>query len=131
MEKAETALPKTVDEYLMRQPEPVHQLLEQVRQTIKTAAPEAEEVISYQMPGYKYKGLPLVFFAAWPRHCSLYGIGKGHLIQFKEELKGFKTPGTTIHFTVDNPLPLGLIEKIVKMRMRQNEEKRAGKKAKA
>ncbi len=131
MEKTDKALlPKTVDEYLALQTEPVQELLQQVRGTIRAAAPKAEELISYQMPGYRYLKQPLVYFAAWPKHLALYGVGKKHLELYKVELKPFKISGTTIHFTLENPLPMSLIEKIVKIRLEENELNDAAKKEK-
>ena len=116
--KATTA--KNVDEYLHSLPEAVRFTLEKLRQTIKLAAPQAEEVISYQIPSYKHKG-PLVHFAAFKDHCSLFVVNKNILQTFSKELEPYKTSGTTIHFTPDKPLPAALVQKIVKIRIRENE----------
>jgi uncharacterized protein YdhG (YjbR/CyaY superfamily) len=94
--------------------------LEKLRRTIKSAAPGSVEVISYQIPCFKYHG-PLVFFAAFKNHCSLYAVGKKLLVDLSKELKGFEVKGTTIHFTADNPLPAGIVKKIVKARIKENE----------
>lgn len=122
MEKSNNALPFTnIDEYLTTLPEDKRQVLEALRQTIKEAAPEAEEVISYMMPTFKYHGT-LVHFAAFKNHYSLFPGGT--LVErFKEELKPFKTSKGTISFTDDNPLPTALVKKIVWWLMEQNEEK--------
>ena len=76
---------------------------------------------------YKYKG-PLVAFAAFANHCSLYVISKTVLTVFADELQSYKTAGTTIQFVPDMPLPAGLVQKIVKLRIKQNEERTAEKK---
>lgn len=112
---------KTVDEYLERLPAEVMEVLENLRQLIKSAAPGAEELISYQMPGYKLNG-PLVYFAAFKNHCSFFP-GKKIADEYAAELAGFKVSGGTIQFTVAKPLPASLIKKIVKRRVKENNEK--------
>jgi uncharacterized protein YdhG (YjbR/CyaY superfamily) len=120
---------KTIDEYLAYQPEKVLEALENLRQIIRETSPEAEEVISYGIPAYKYHGM-LVYFAAYKKHCSLFA-GNGALTeQMQEELKSYKTSKGTIRFTVEKPLPDELVRKIVKIRMKQNIEKIKNKKAK-
>ena len=114
-----TQTAQTIDEYLALVHEDQRATLENLRVTIRTAAPMAEECISYRIPCFKYNG-PLVFFAAFKNHCSLYVLNKGMLEKFKTELIPYKTSGTTIHFTPDNPLPEELIIKIVKMRIEEN-----------
>lgn len=110
----------TVDEYLDAIPDDVRKMLRKVREAIKEAAPKAEEVISYQIPTYKYLG-PVVHFAAFKNHCSFFGVSKSLLQNFEKELRPFKVSGTTIHFSVDNPLPAALVKKFVKERIKQNE----------
>ncbi len=117
-----SAIPKTVDAYMEALPDKEKAVLEKLRQTIKKTAPKAEELISYGMPGYKYYGM-LVFFAAFKNHCSFFGGNSTLTNEMKEELKDYKTSKGTIQFTVEKPLPLTLIKKIVKTRMKQNEEK--------
>lgn len=129
MEKtAETTPAKNVDEYLNVLPVEVRTTLEKVRQAIKAAAPKAEEVISYRIPTYKYMGA-LIHFAAFENHCSLIVVSKNILNFFSKELQSYKTSGTTIHFTNDKSLPATLIQKIVKMRIKENEERNAPNKA--
>jgi uncharacterized protein YdhG (YjbR/CyaY superfamily) len=123
--KKETAPPKTVDEYFEAFPPAVRNTLKKLRQTIKAAAPEAEELISYQMPGYKYLGM-LVYFAAWKTHIGFYPAGR--LEAFKKELSGYERSKGTIRFPLDKPIPFGLISKIVKFRVKENEEKKKAKK---
>ena len=123
MEKtAKSAPAKTVEEYLQLVPKEMRTLLKELRQAIRSAAPQAEEVISYQVPTYKYKG-PLVHFAAFKKHCSLIVVDKNILETFSTELQSYKTSGTTIHLTPDHPLPVNLVQKIVKIRMKENEER--------
>jgi len=119
--KIKTTPAKTVDEYLEKVPDNMRDLLEKLRQTIRKAAPKAEEIISYQIPTYKYLG-PLVHFAAFKDHCSLVVINKSILKTFEKELQLYKTTGTTIHFTAAKPLPASLVQKIVKIRIKDNEE---------
>jgi len=111
---------KDVDGYLAVLPEEVRISLEKLRQTIKVAAPKAEETISYRMPAYKYHGA-LVFFAAFKDHCSFFPGSKSIVEIFAKELAPFEAVAGTIHFTVDHPLPQSLVKKIVKLRMKQNE----------
>ncbi|QNF33989.1 DUF1801 domain-containing protein [Adhaeribacter swui] len=116
-----------VDAYLQAFPEAVKLTLENVRQVIRATAPLAQEVISYQVPGYKYLG-PVVYFAGYKNHCSLFVINKEILKIFASELRGFKTAGATIHFTFQKPLPNDLIRRIVQLRLQENEELDALKK---
>jgi uncharacterized protein YdhG (YjbR/CyaY superfamily) len=111
---------KNVDKYLAAVPEEVRPVLEKLRKTIRSAAPQAEEVISYQIPTYKYHG-PLVHFAAFRNHCSFYVVSKPIMEAFTSELKPWDTSGTTIHFSEKNPLPASLVKKIVKARIEENE----------
>jgi uncharacterized protein YdhG (YjbR/CyaY superfamily) len=111
----------TVDEYIALFPPDVQNALQKLRKTIKKAAPGAEEVISYQMPAYKFKGM-LVFFAAYKNHIGFYPTPSG-IAAFEKELSGYKRAKATVQFPVDQPLPLELITKIVKFRMNENLEK--------
>ena len=116
---------KTVDEYMSLQPEAVILALENIRQIVKTLAPQAQEVISYGMPVFKYYGM-LLGFAAFKNHCSFF---PGGVVEyFKNDLKDFKISKGTIQFTVDKPIPNALIEKIVLFRMGENEAKTLAKK---
>lgn len=119
---------KNVNDYLEMLPPDVRTLLEKVRQAIKAAAPNAEEVISYQIPTYKSNG-PVVHFAAFKDHCSFTFVSENILKLFRKELEPFKVSGRTIHFSTDKPLPAGLIQKIVKTRMKENEERIAAGKS--
>lgn len=122
MQQVKTAVPKTVDEYLRGLPDDQRKVLKQLREIIKATAPEAEELISYHMPGYNYHG-PLVYFAAYKKHCSLFAVSKKIIKQFEKELEPFRTTTSTLHFTPEKPLPAALVKKIVKLRMKENEAK--------
>lgn len=91
--------------------------------------PAAEEYISYGMPTFKYNG-PLVSYAAFKEHCSLFPWNSTLIKKFDKELKSYQTAKGTIRFTVDNPLPATLVKKIIKARVKENEEKLAAKKIK-
>lgn len=110
---------KNVDEYLANVPEEVRGTLERLRSQIKAAAPKAEEGISYQIPYYKHHGM-LVAFAGFKNHCSLFAPGTAKET-FKAELAPFKTHKATIQFSVEKPLPAGLVKKLVKARVAENE----------
>lgn len=111
---------KNVNEYLASLPKEQRSLLEKVRQTIKRLAPEAEEVISYQMPAFKLYGKYLVYFSAWKDHISLYPITPG-IEKVISELPKYRSGKGTMQFPLDKPLPLSLIRKIVKIRIKENE----------
>jgi uncharacterized protein YdhG (YjbR/CyaY superfamily) len=111
---------KNVDEYLAAVPDEVRPVLEKLRRTIRAAAPMAEEVISFQIPTFRYHG-PLVHFAAFRNHCSFFGVSKPVIDRFSSELTPWDTSGTTIHFSAKNPLPASLVKKIVKARVEENE----------
>lgn len=117
---AKTSLAQSVDSYLASLPENTRQMLEKVRAAIMSAAPKAEELISYRIPTYKYHG-PLVHFMAHPEYCSFIVTNRATVEKFKSELTGFGVSGTTIHFTVDQPLPSALVKKIVRARVKENE----------
>lgn len=92
-----------------------------MRKTIKAAAPKAEELISYQMPAYKYKGV-LVYFAAFEKHIGFYATPTGHAA-FKKELSTYKTGKVSVQFPFTEPLPLDLVKRIVQFRVKENEAK--------
>ena len=124
-----TWIAKNVDEYIANYPINIQKKLEEVRATIKKAVPQAEEVISYQMPAFSYKGV-LVYFAAQTNHIGLYPTASG-VETFKKELANYKTSKGAIQFPHDEPLPLDLITKIVVFRLQENLKKaelKAGKK---
>lgn len=118
---AKTRVAKTVDDYLAGVPETARSTLQKLRQTIRAAAPQADEVISYGMPMFKQQGM-LVGFAAFKNHCSLFP-GSAVMDAHREELKRYKTSKGTIRFATTKPLPASLVRKLVKACIRQNEAK--------
>lgn len=118
------AAPKTVDEYMARVPIRFRATLERLRRTIKAAAPDVEEVISYQMPAYRLNGM-LVYFAAFRGHCSFFPGSAGVLRRFSNELKPFRAGKGTIRFTPDRPLPDPLVARIVKARIAEHAARRS------
>ena len=115
---------KTVDDYLAGVPAKEREVLQKLREVIKSAAPQAEEVISYNIPLYKHHG-HLVGFGAFKNHCSLFVTNSAVQEQFAKELKPYEVAHTTIQFSVDNPLPATLVKKIVKARIAENEARAA------
>ncbi len=121
--KASTQKVNDIDKYIAGFPEETQYLLDEIRAAIKKAAPEAEEVISYQMPAYKYQGM-LVFFAGYKNHIGFYP-GAGGIEAFKKEIAAYKNAKGSVQFPLDKPLPVKLITQIVKFRLLQNKEKAA------
>ena len=112
---------KTIEAYLAAVPVETRTRLLQLRQIILTTAPLAKEKISYGMPFYEYKGR-LVYFRLAKAHLGLY-IPPPVIADFKKELKGYKTATATIQFPLDEQLPVALIKKLIKARMKINEER--------
>lgn len=119
MEKA-----KSVEEYLAALPNDVRATLEKVRQAIEAAAPKATETISYGMPAFDYAGRPLVYYAAFKKHCSFFPGSYQVMETFAEELQRYDVEKGTIRFPVGKPLPATLMKKMVKARLRENEARR-------
>ena len=113
--------PSTIDDYLAPLPADVRSALEQLRRTIKAAAPETTESISYQMPTFKYRGRALVGFAAFKHHCSLFPYSRKVMVVLERELENYNTSGkgATIRFTTDKPLPSALVKKVVQTRIEE------------
>ncbi|MEK7253721.1 MAG: DUF1801 domain-containing protein [Bacteroidota bacterium] len=112
---------QSVDDYIAAAPAATHAVLQALRHAIKEAAPNASEIISYQIPTYKYAGSPLVHFAVQKNHCSFTVVTATAIEAFREELKGFKLSGRTVQFQPDKPLPEDLVKRIVAMRVAENE----------
>jgi uncharacterized protein YdhG (YjbR/CyaY superfamily) len=115
----------TVDDYIKTFPEQTQEILEQLRTTIKQAAPEAEECISYQMPAYKYKGI-LVYFAGYKNHIGFYATPNAHK-EFQKELSIYKQGKGSVQFPIEKKMPLSLISKIVKFKLKENLRKISSK----
>ena len=112
----------SVNGYLKTVPRSARAALERLRRTIKAAAPEATEVISYGIPMFKHHGM-LVGYAAFKDHCSLF-MSTNITKALKKQLASYATSKGTIRFTADKPLPATLVRKLVKARIAQNEHKR-------
>jgi uncharacterized protein YdhG (YjbR/CyaY superfamily) len=125
---AMNATSESVDQYIASFPKETQKLLKDIRKIIKKAAPKAEEVISYGMPGYKLNG-SLVWFAGNKNHIGFYPTN-GPIKIFKQDLVKYKTSKGAIQFPLDKPIPASLVTKIVKLRIRENNEKEALKKKK-
>jgi len=116
------ALAKNVDDYLASVPATARATLKKIRRTIKAAAPNATEKISYGMPSFYYLG-PLVAYAAFKDHCSFFPMSTSVIEAHKIELKEYSTSTGTIRFAIDTPLPSALVKRLVKARIRENEAK--------
>jgi uncharacterized protein YdhG (YjbR/CyaY superfamily) len=111
-------IPTNIDEYIAAYPENVSAKLEELRTTIKKAAPEAQEKISYRMPSFTMKGM-LLYFAAHTNHIGFYPLSSA-IKAFEKELVNYNTSKGTIQFPLNKPLPLSLIGKIVRFRVKEN-----------
>jgi uncharacterized protein YdhG (YjbR/CyaY superfamily) len=115
---------ETIDEYIEAFPENVRTILEKLRVTIRKAAPEAVESISYDMPTFKLDGKRLVYFSAWKKHLGFYSIPDGSEA-FKKQLSPYEGPKGSLRFPLEKPIPYDLVKKIVTLRTKeiQNERK--------
>jgi uncharacterized protein YdhG (YjbR/CyaY superfamily) len=112
--------PTSVEGYLAALPEESRAALEKLRKTVRAAAPEATESISYKMPAFKDHGRFLVSYAAFKDHCSLFPASAAVIEALGEELKPYFTGKGTIRFHADKPLPAALVKRIVKVRLEEN-----------
>jgi uncharacterized protein YdhG (YjbR/CyaY superfamily) len=110
--------PTNIDEYTISFPKEIQKILEQLRATVKEAAPQAEEVISYGLPAFRFNGM-LVWFGAHTNHIGLYPRASA-IEAFKKELSDYKSAKGSVQFPLHEPLPLELITKIVKFRVVEN-----------
>jgi len=117
MKKAEKQT-ETIDDYIASFPKHIQEILEEIRQAIREAAPDAEETISYQMPAFRLNGI-LVYFAAFKNHIGFYPTSSG-VAAFKAELSQYEVSKGTIRFPLGQPVPFNLIKKIVKYRVEEN-----------
>ena len=115
----------SIDEYIASFPEDTQKILEEIRATIKAAAPEAEEKISYQMPTFFLKG-NLIHFAAFKNHIGIYPTPSGTQA-FKDEISMYQGAKGSIRLPIDEPMPLKLIGRIVKFRVTENLKRAKGK----
>ena len=114
---------ETVDQYMQTQPEPVRRKLEELRALIKVTAPEATEVISYGVPGFKL-GAPLVGYGAAKEHIGFYVMDPSVIETHADDLKSYKTSKGSISLPIDKPIPTDLVTMIVKERVVANQAKR-------
>ena len=110
---------KSVEEYITTHPEHVQSILQRVRSTIRKALPGAKEVISYQIPTYKLPVGPVVSFAGWKQHYSLYAASGRLVAAFKDDLAPYEVHKATIRFPLSQPVPVKLIERIAKFRAKE------------
>ncbi len=110
---------KTIDQYIKSFPKDVQQSLKQIREIIQKTAPDAVESIGYGMPAYKINGKPLVYFAAYEKHIGFYPTPSG-TAKFKKELSQYKSGKGSAQFPIGEPIPFGLVEKIVAFRVKEN-----------
>lgn len=115
MDKQKAAF-KSVDEYIASFPVGTQKLLEEIRSGIKLAAPEAQERISYNIPTFTLNGKPLIYFAGWKNHISVYPVPAGD-DQFNQAIASYIDGKGTLKFPLDKPLPMKLVEEAVKFRM--------------
>ncbi len=105
-----------IDDYIADFPKDTQIILEQIRKTIKSIVPHAEETISYSIPVFKLNGSYLIFFAGYKKHVGMYPVPNNK--EFEKDFSPFKTSGKgTIQFPLDKPIPIALIKKIVKYRI--------------
>lgn len=109
---------KDVDSYIASAPKETKPLLLQIRDVIQKFAPEAQENISYQMPGYKLDGKPLFYFAYFKNHIGLYALSGTFFDAYKKDLANYETAKGTIRFPLDKPLPLTLIKKLIQEKVK-------------
>jgi uncharacterized protein YdhG (YjbR/CyaY superfamily) len=109
-------VPQSVDEYIAAQPEAMRPKLEQVRTAIRMAVPDAVEAIGYGIPGYKLHGKPMLYFAGFKEHYSLFAASGTFFATLEDELSGYDVRKGTVHFPLTKPVPVKLIGRIAKLR---------------
>ena len=121
---------KSVDEYIANQPADLQKILKRIRSTIRKAVPGARELISYQIPAFKLPEGPVLYFAGWKRHYSLYPATAPLVAAFKRDLASYEVSKGTIRFPLSEPVPVKLIERIAKFRAKEAVSRARAKKAK-
>jgi len=122
------ATPNDIDAYILQFPTDVQEILQKVRETIRTAAPKAKEVISYQVPAFRQHGI-LVYFAAWKNHLGMYPPIPGD-VAIEKAVAKYAGPKGNLQFPLDEPIPYNLIKRIVKLRVKQDRERAEAKRDK-
>ena len=125
---AKPKIAKDIDGYISNFPADVQAILEKVRETIRRAAPEAKETISYMMPAFRQHGI-LVYFAAWAKHIGMYPPISGNKT-LERAIARYAGPKGNLQFPLDEPIPYDLIERLVKLRVKQDSAKAAEKRKK-
>jgi uncharacterized protein YdhG (YjbR/CyaY superfamily) len=110
---------KSVDDYIASQPDAAQGVLKRVRRIIRKAVPGAEEVISYQIPAYKLNGRAVIYFAGWRQHYSVYPSTDRLVAAFKDDLARYEVSKGTIRFPFSEPVPVKLIEAVVRFRAKE------------
>ena len=110
---------QSIDEYITACPEETHERLQDIREAVKKIVPEAKEKISYQMAAFELNGKNLIHFAGWKKHISLYPIPVGDEA-FENEISKYADGKGTVKFPLDEPMPMRLITKIIKLHLAQN-----------
>lgn len=123
--KTNKTIPKDIDEYIASFPKDIQEILEKLRTTIRKAAPDAEEIINYQIPTFTLKG-NLVHFATFKKHIGFYPTPTG-IEAFKKELSAYEGAKGSVKFPLDKPIPFDLISKIVTFRVKENLERAEAK----
>ena len=113
--------PTTVDEYLATKPQPQRDGLATMRAAIRAAAPDADEVITYKMPGFKTHGRFLVSYDAYKAHFSLFPASQAVIDELGDEIRPYLSGSGTIRFAADQPLPTDLIVRVIAIRLREND----------
>jgi uncharacterized protein YdhG (YjbR/CyaY superfamily) len=121
------SITNNIDEYIAGFPKEIQKTLKLIRETIKKAAPDAEETISYAIPTFTLNGHYLIYFAGYKNHVSIYPAPRGNE-DFKDELSQYKGGKGTVQFPLDKPIPLNLLRRIVKFRIKENLKKASAKK---
>lgn len=123
---------RTVGDYVAAFPKPVAATLEKVRAALHKALPGAEEAISYGIPVLKLHGRPVIYFAGWKEHYSLYPMNKRMEAAFAKDLARYEISGRgTVRFPLAKPVPVGFIQRIAKFRARENAEQAKAKRVRA
>jgi uncharacterized protein YdhG (YjbR/CyaY superfamily) len=120
--------PTTVDDYIALQPEAVRDLLEKVRTAIRRGIPGAAESISYNIPTYKLDNKPVIYFAAWKHHYSVYPVTDNLRAEFKDDLSAYEVEKGTIRFPLSTPAPSKLIERLARFRANEVTASRSARK---
>jgi uncharacterized protein YdhG (YjbR/CyaY superfamily) len=120
-----SSIAKNIDEYIASFSGNVQEILQKIRETIRNAAPDAEETINYAIPTFVYKG-NLVHFAAFKKHIGFYPAPSG-IDRFKDELLGYQSAKGSVQFPIDQPIPYELIDRIVRFRVEENLQKAEAK----